>query len=313
MRRWNASSPCGSSATVRSAPTGRPACASHSSSTECVPGSSTPSASPTPYAKKRSGRLAVIDGSSCRRLPAAALRGLTNSLVAGVHAGAAFSSVEIAPVHQHLAAHLEHTRCDADQPQRNRAHRAEVRRDVLAAGTVAAGRTLHQQAVLVAQADRDAVVLQLGAVAQLRARQAFLGEPFAHATIECQHLVVVESVVQRQHRQRMAHRGEGPRDRAADALGRGIGNLQPGLGALERLQFAKQPVVLGVGHARRVEHVVLVVVAGELRAQLRGARFRVVHRGRPGIRRLRHHRRRQLNTLSASAEPAGRPIASSDS
>jgi hypothetical protein len=41
------------------------------------------------------------------------------------------------------------------------------------------------------------------------------------------------------------------------------------------LQFLEQLVVLGIGNARRIEHVVLARMVFELRAQLLGARLRV--------------------------------------
>ena len=52
---------------------------------------------------------------------------------------------------------------------------------------------------------------------------------------------------------------------------------------LDRLQFAKEAVVFGVGDRRRVEHVVVVSVADEQRAQLGGS-------GRQRDRRLRGKR-----------------------
>ena len=64
--------------------------------------------------------------------------------------------------HVDLAAHFQHARpALAAQPQRNRLDRAQVGGDVLAGLAVAARRAAHEHAVLVAQADRQAVELGL--------------------------------------------------------------------------------------------------------------------------------------------------------
>ena len=55
----------------------------------------------------------------------------------------------------------------------------------------------------------------------------------------------------------------------ADALRRRIGVAQFGVRGLERFELAQQRVVLGVGIAGVVEHVVAVVGVVELLAQLR--------------------------------------------
>src|SRR3546814_17845929 len=60
--------------------------------------------------------------------------------------------------HVDLTAHLQHARpALAAQLQRNRANRAQVGGAVLAGLAVAAGGALHEHAVFVAQADRQAV------------------------------------------------------------------------------------------------------------------------------------------------------------
>src|SRR5690606_3223343 len=82
------------------------------------------------------------------RLVAAGARGLVPALERGLG-------------HHHFATHLQHLRRLAAQAQRNRTDGAQVGADVLAAGTVAAGGAAHEAAVLVAQADREAVELGL--------------------------------------------------------------------------------------------------------------------------------------------------------
>ena len=110
----------------------------------CVGGISTPSSTPMPYAKNDNGRCAVIFGSSCRKLPAAALRGFANSRMLGL-ALARVQPLEIALEHQHFAAHVEPFRhVLALEFQRNRADRADVCGDVLAGRTVAARGGLHE-------------------------------------------------------------------------------------------------------------------------------------------------------------------------
>lgn len=64
----------------------------------------------------------------------------------------------------------------------------------------------------------------------------------------------------------------------------------------ERLQFAKQRIVLGVGNQRRVEDVVLAVVLLDLRAQLAYALVNA-HGARA---------RGQENKRRVSGPPAGR-------
>ena len=61
--------------------------------------------------------------------------------------------------------------------------------------------------------------------------------------------------------------------RTAYALGRRIGAGKFRVLAFELLQFAKQPIVLGVANQRRVEHIVLVVVPLDFCAQF--ARLRL--------------------------------------
>ena len=75
---------------------------------------------------------------------------------------------EIVAAHVDLAAHFQHRRRLAFQAQRNLAQRAQVLRDILAGSAVAARRTAHQHAVLVAQADRQTVEFQFGGVVDRR-------------------------------------------------------------------------------------------------------------------------------------------------
>ena len=76
--------------------------------------------------------------------------------------------LELGPRHEDLAARLE--RRGLGQAAGDDRDRAQVRGHVLAGRPVAAGRTLGEPAALVAQADREAVDLELGDIAQLRGR-----------------------------------------------------------------------------------------------------------------------------------------------
>ena len=69
--------------------------------------------------------------------------------------------------------------------------------------------------------------------------------------------------------------------RAGDALGRRFRRDEFGVGGFQRLQFAQQPVVLGVRDLRVVEHVIAVVVVIDLVPELANALGGRVHR--PGM------------------------------
>ena len=114
--------------------------------------------------------------------------------------------------HQHFAAHFHHFRQRvAVQFQRDVAHGFDVFGNVFARGAVAARGRLHQNPVLIQQADGQPVKLRLDGVFGLRHAQFF-----AHALVKRQKFGVVERarfvvarrkrVVQRQHRHGVHHR-----------------------------------------------------------------------------------------------------------
>ena len=103
---------------------------------------------------------AVTAGFFCRRLPAPALRGLAKRGCPAARVPLV-ERLEAGDRHVHLAAHLEHLGRAARQPLGHRADRGDVGRDVLPDPTVAARRGLHEAALLVAQAHRQPVDLQL--------------------------------------------------------------------------------------------------------------------------------------------------------
>ena len=171
--------------------------------------------------------------------------------------------------HQHLPAHLEQRGHGvAAQPQRQRAHGAQVVRDVFAGPAVAAGRAEREGAGLEAQGHRHPVVLGLGGVHQRLAAP----QVAAHPSVERGQVLRRQGVVERQHRHRMLDRPKARRRRPADPLGgrTRVGPLR--VRRLERLSLPEEPVVLGIRDRRVVEHVVAVVVRLELPRATAGAR-----------------------------------------
>ena len=121
--------------------------------------------------------------------------------------------------HEDLAADVDGDRLG--QRCRDGLDRPQVRGDVLAGRAVAAGRTLHEAAALVAQGDRQAIDLEFCDVLQVRGgfgrrRQA---QALADARIERPQLVVAEGVGETEHRPAMADLTERAGWRATDALG----------------------------------------------------------------------------------------------
>ncbi len=212
--------------------------------------------------------------------------------------------------HEYLAAHFQHRRpALAVQAQGDVAHGAHVGADVLAGGAVAAGGAAGQPAVLVQQADRQAVelglatVVHLGAAAEQVAARQQVGQAFAHAAVEVQQVLFLEGVAQAEHGDFVADFAEGRGGGPAHALGRRFGGDQVGVLGLQFLEFAEQAVVLGVRHAGLVEHVVAVVVRVQLAAELGDA----LGGGLGGHRRS--HKRKagswKLEAESQKAKPEG--------
>ena len=100
-------------------------------------------------------------GSSCRSPPAAALRGLANSLFPGVRL-TFVQRQEVRLGDEHFAADFDQRRRFAMQPIGHRFHGAKIGGDVLAFGAVAAGRAAHETAVLIGQIDRQSVDFRFG-------------------------------------------------------------------------------------------------------------------------------------------------------
>ena len=92
-----------------------------------------------------------------------------------------------------------------------------IRGDVLADRAVAAGRGGDELALLIAQAQRQAVDLRLGREDERRLRAE--REEAPDAFDELAHVLLAEAVGERQHRHAMAHLGEFLRGLRADLLG----------------------------------------------------------------------------------------------
>jgi len=181
----------------------------------------------------------------------------------------------------------------AFQPQRNALDGPDVLRHVLARLAVAARRRLHQNAMLVAEIDRQAVELEFGRILDRR-RTAGQRQRLAHARFEGLGAgrAGLGFGLDGKHRHDVAHRLESRQRLAADPLRRRIRGQQFGVSGLEVLQLAEQLVVLGVRDRRRVEDVVGIIVALDLATE----EFRAL----PCLARNRH----QENSRSARTLPA---------
>ena len=209
-------------------------------------------------------RVELADGTGGR------VAGIDEGLVA-LLALTLVEALEVIPAHVHLAADLQHGRRVALQPQRDLSDGAQVLRHVLPRFAVATRAAQHEHAVLVAQVDRQAVELEFGRVLDGR-RVGCQAQLATHAGVEGTGagLGGVGLGLDRQHRHAVAYRPQAFEHAAAHALRRRIGREKFGMRLLQGLQALEEPVVLGVGHLGRIEHVVEVCVAVELRAQRSG-------------------------------------------
>src|SRR5438874_564027 len=103
-------------------------------------------------------------------------------------------------------------------------NRLDVRRHVFADVAVATGRPDLVAAVLVQQAHREAVDLQLGHVLDLD-----VADRSPNALVELTHLIAVEGIAEAQHRRPMGYLRKGVGRRSSDSLGRRVGRDQLGM------------------------------------------------------------------------------------
>src|SRR5438067_2490089 len=209
---------------------------------------------------------------------------------------AAVHLLESGARHEDLATHLEHFGRFSFQLERDAVDRAYVGGDILADFAIAAGRGPRESAVLVAQADREAVELELGGIFD-----GWLVGPelelAADARIELGGAGVlgVRLGADGEHGDVVAHRGEILGRRAADAPRRRVGRGELWMRLLQRLQLAEQAVVLRVGELRRVLDVVQAVVTLDLGPQ-----------GRDPLARAGHEKTRSASGLPGSMPQAAR-------
>ena len=192
---------------------------------------------------------------------------------------------EVSQRHVHLAAHLQQRRHVID-PQRDRADRAQVVRDVLPHLAVAARRPALQHAVAVDEADRQPVDLRLDHEPEPRRGDALAREVRAHPLDPRPQLLLGARVRQREHRLQVRDLLQLAHRLAADPLGGRVGRAQLRMLGLDRAQLVQQRVVDVVADLRIVEHVVAMGVVFELRAQLPRARRHLLGRRhrRSGLR-----------------------------
>ena len=172
---------------------------------------------------------------------------------------------EVVAAHIDLAAHLQDGRRLAAQPVGHIVHRGEVAGHVLAHRAVAARRTEHEPAVLVAERDRQPVDLGLGH--DFDGLVLSKAEKAANPRVEIRHLARVEGVAQRQHGCRMGDFRESGRGRGPDPAGRAVVAHQIGKACLERVVAPAQRVVFGVAHLGRVAAMIAFVVMGDFTRQ----------------------------------------------
>ena len=176
--------------------------------------------------KKSSWREAVMDGSSTRRDPAAALRGLAKRRQAGGFPLGVGAFRRLCGQH-HLAANLPVIRGVGFEAQRDGADGPRVFSDFFADHAVAAGDGLRHVAVAIMNGQREPVHLQFGDVGEL-----LIAQKCADAAVEIAQLVLAQRVVQTQHGARMGDLDEAFARLAADALGGRIRRDQLRMGLL---------------------------------------------------------------------------------
>ncbi len=183
---------------------------------------------------------------------------------------------------------------------RHSLQRLHIGGDVLAGDAVAARRRQNQLALLVAQRAGEPVDLGLGHDLDGRrvdAREILrAAEEVAHAGEEGAHVLLVEGVVERQHRLRMRDLGEARGGRGADAPARAVDADEIGEALLERGVAPPQRVVFRVGNRRRVLLVISAVVLGDGLGQALEL-F-------PGLRRRQLRDRRRLGAARHGRAPA---------
>ena len=157
---------------------------------------------------------------------------------------------EIRLGHEHFAADLDQRRRTALQPVGDRFHGAQIGRDVLAFGAVAARRAAHEAAMFVGEVDRQPVDLRFGDERERRIRRE--AHEAARTSAEFGEFLGVHRVVEREHRHAVADLGEAALRRVADAVGGRVRTNQLRKTRLDRGVAQAQRIVIRVGNLRRV-------------------------------------------------------------
>ena len=136
---------------------------------------------------------------------------------------------------------------------------------ILAGIAIAARCGPHQDAILIAQRQRQAVNLRLGGVKQWRLRAQ--PQIFAHPVIEIGDIGQLECVFQAEHPNIVPHLGKAVSQRRTDLLGRAVRPFQFRKTRLNGRIAALQRIILGVGDLGRVFGVIGAVGIRNLQGQ----------------------------------------------
>ena len=167
--------------------------------------------------------------------------------------------------HVDLAADLDpRRRVGAAEPQRQVTDRAGIVGNVVADSAVAARRCQCQAPGVIGQRHRHAVDLQLEHPGD-RPRVTGRCEEGLDLPRPDDEIVGGVGVVDRQHRDRVPHRGEAVEGLPADALRRAVGGDELWVARLEGAKLVDEPVVVEIADlGRRLEVVAPVVVADQV-------------------------------------------------
>ena len=158
--------------------------------------------------------------------------------------------------------------------KRQRAHRAEILRHVLADHAVAPGRAADEDAVFILEGHGEPVDLRLDRVAVAGGKQA------VHAFTESIELIEGEDVCQALQRNLVPYLLKLAQGLAADALRGRIGRDELGVLRLKGFEPVHQHVVFIIGDDRRVVHIIELAVMFDLPAKAEDL-FLCVHKARP--------------------------------
>ena len=170
--------------------------------------------------------------------------------------------LEVAEPHDHLGADPEGTRSRPllrRERERERPDRLEVLRHVLARRAVATSRAPQETGVTINELDGQTVELGLRHVLD-----RLDPELLVHSLRELPHVGLRGDGLEREHGSEMPHLAEGFLHLARDALGRGVGGDEVGVGLLELDELAEKLVIGGIRDPRPFLDVVQAVVLAYL-------------------------------------------------